>query len=96
MARYETHITFPIDKANEVRLLGKKFNDAWKFSQIMGCPLLGMDKPFCYLTSYDTDIKLLMEDIGRIVDEAKNQNIEVYRSKVERIIYDTKTGVNEL
>jgi hypothetical protein len=92
--RFEAHLTFDVLYGTEVR----KVSDAdptWVFSQITGCPLLGPGT-YCYLTGYDTDPEDLLTRMNFVASVVKGRGIPVLRSKIERIVYDTKTGVNEV
>jgi hypothetical protein len=92
MPRFEAHITTNLPDAIKVREVGEAAG--WKFSQIHGCPIMG-DKTYCYLTAYDVDIQSLHSNLMAVVMMLSGFGIVVERAKIERIIFDTKTGVNE-
>jgi hypothetical protein len=92
-AKFEAHITF--EKGFAPILIQEPIAD-WKFSQIDGDPLMGPN-PYCYLTGFDTDSGNLLTRMQRTVQILFEQyNIPALRTKIERIIWDTKTGVDEL
>jgi hypothetical protein len=90
--RFEAHITVDRDHARKVEDIGEVYG--WVFSQITGCPILGQGT-YCYLTRYEPDAAVLRKEMDFIVTLLRKQNMEPLRAKIERIIYDTKTGVNE-
>lgn len=94
--RHEAHMTFP----EEFKVQVKEISDnwpSWKFSVIHGCPLLGLDKTYCYLTSYHPeDGQTLVDEMADMKMVAESRGIPTLRMKVERIVFDSKTGVNEL
>lgn len=100
MAKFEAHIT--LDKIHAPQL---KEDDAplrtlwpligWQYSAIDDDPLMGQ-KPYCYLTAYDPDAQALLRRMQRVARTLELEGISVLRTKVERIIYDSKTGVDEL
>lgn len=95
MARYEAHLTFDKIHGTEIAKLAES-NPPWVFSQITGCPLLGPGT-YCYLTGYDKQSPLtLLADMERLGTLCEAQGIPVLRSKIERIVFDSKTGVNEV
>jgi hypothetical protein len=92
MAKYEAHIT--LDKEYGPRL--REGLKGWQYSAIDDDPIMGQ-KPYCYLTSYDHDPDNLLERMLVVEDIlAYEMDIPVLRKKIERIIYDSKTGVDEL
>ena len=93
MAKFEAHITCKRDDSEKVGQVGKYYE--WKFSAFDADPLMG-DKPYCYLTNYDPNAQTLLNSMNDVCDELKAIGVEVLRRKIERIIYDTKTGVNEI
>lgn len=93
MAKYEAHITCDIENAKHVENIGDA--QGWKYSAIHGDALLGK-KPYCYLTAYEPDAKHLMDRMELAADYLVEGGVFVYRKKIERIIYDTKTGVDEI
>lgn len=92
--KFEAHITFDRKYVAGVYEISKMYNE-WKFSQFDADPVMG-DKPYCYLTSYNVDSTKLLNEMGACVAFAELDGIHVLRQKIERIIYDTKTGLNEL
>lgn len=91
--RYEAHITADIQFAKEVQIVANA--SGWKYSQIHGCPIMG-NKTYCYLTHYNTNAQTLKNQMDAISTLLTMGNVPVLRSKIEMIIYDTKTGVNHL
>ena len=91
--RFEAHITFPKHTHKHVEAAGER--EGWVFSAITGCPLLGQGD-YCYLTSYDTDSDKLLASMDTVAATLAKQGIIALRLKIERIVYDTKTGVDEL
>jgi hypothetical protein len=94
MPRYESHITCDKEHAHRVEAIAKL--QGWSYSAIAGCPLLGQGT-YCYLTGYDGEsadrLRDRVEDTARLLRE---EGIEPLRLKIEQIIWDTKTGVNEI
>lgn len=87
-------MTFPLEAHKHVDTLGMVHG--WTFSQISGCPLLGQGT-YCYLTGYSKDDPRKLRDIMRqITDDAKLLGVEPLRCKIEHIVFDSKTGVNEI
>ena len=97
MPRFEAHLTAPKEAAAAIRHVAdfNAHDPGWIYSEISGCPLLGKGT-YCYLTSYDTDDQNLHRRLERIAADCRAQGVEPLRLKIERIIYDTRTGVNEL
>lgn len=93
MPKFETHITCPIEFAATVERVGEEHG--FKFSKIDGDALMGA-KPYCYLTAYEPDADRLYERMRGACLTLILQNVPILREKIERIIYDTKTSVNEL
>jgi hypothetical protein len=89
----EAHITANLLDATEVRKVGDEIG--WVFSQISGCPLLGQGT-YCYLTSYDRDAARLRRELEQACQLLKKRGIDVLRSKIEHIVFDSKTGVDEM
>jgi len=93
MSKFEAHITMPRDKAEDVEKWAEI--SGWKFSQIDGDPLMGK-QAYCYLTNYDTDGKRLLMRTVTLGLNLQEHGIPVLRQKIEQIIYDTKTNVDEI
>jgi hypothetical protein len=93
MPRYESHITVDKRHAEFVDYIATLHG--WTFSVIAGCPLLGQGT-YCYLTGYDTNARKLRTRVQGTADILKANGIEPLRLKIERIIWDTKTGVDEI
>jgi hypothetical protein len=90
--RFEAHIT--LDKEYGPRL--REGLKGWQYSAIDDDPIMGQ-KPYCYLTAYDPDPEDLFERMLVVEDIlVYEMDIPVLRKKIERIIYDSKTGVDEL
>lgn len=88
--RFEAHIT--VDKVHASRL--KEGLDGWMYSA--DDPIMGQ-KPYCYLTNYSKYVKQLASDMEAIADKLEGEmNIPVLSTKIERIVFDSKTGVNEI
>jgi hypothetical protein len=94
MAKFEAHITFDRADADKVRQLANVY-PRWKYSQFDADPVMG-DKPYTYLTAYAVDSASLKHEMHFIVEDAKEHGAVALRQKVERIIYDTKTNVDEI
>lgn len=97
MAKFEAHLTFHISHAVAVKGFADANPDsAIKYSAIDGDALMG-DKPYCYLTSYDSDGDRLLrrcQAVSTVLEMIAS--VPTLRTKVEQIVYDSKTGVNEL
>jgi hypothetical protein len=92
---YEAHMTFDKQYAKIIESIAEQ--QGYVFSVISGCPLLGSGT-YCYLTDYTKDkpeeLRKKMEETERELDRC--YVIPTLRSKIEHIVYDSKTGVNEL
>lgn len=93
---YEAHITLP----KEERKLAEKaaYMWGWVFSEISGCPILGQGA-YCYLTSAShdpNDLKAEMEQLAAYLGKGQKDVPVILRMKIEHIVYDSKTGRNEL
>lgn len=93
MAKFEAHMTFNRRDAGAVSEVGEAFG--WKFSAFDADPIMG-DKPHCYLTAYHTRAEELARRMDDIEDALKAHSVTTLRKKVERIVYDTKTGIDEV
>lgn len=91
--KFEAHATFAIADWMAVQRIGVQHD--WKYSQIDGDALMG-PKAFCYLTAYDSDCLMLHQRLEAVALEADAMGVKILRGKIEHIVYDTKTGVNEL
>lgn len=92
---YEAHITLNKDDREIAQRAEGQWG--WVFSEITGCPILGQGT-YCYLTGYDPDgqqLKAEMEQVMAWIGQ-KQPNTLILRAKIEHIVYDTKTGRNEL
>jgi len=91
---YEAHITCDKQYAREVEQVAEA--TGWVFSVISGCPILGQGT-YCYLTNYNKDNPaLLLASMQGVSRGLQDRGVSVLRSKIEHIVYDSKTGVNEL
>jgi hypothetical protein len=91
---YEAHLTYHQDFSKALRDWAE--GSWWVFSEISGCPILGQGT-YCYLTGYDPDPNVLLAELNANVrDIGKELGITPLRAKIEHIVYDTKTGRNEL
>ena len=93
MPKFEAHITLPIERA----FLAQKAAAAtgWKYSAIDGEAMLE-SKPYCYLTNYDPDGPTLLAKMDVLCRSLEGLGVNILRRKVERIVFDSKTGVDEL
>lgn len=95
MQKFESHLTAHIKDAEYLEK-GCTSESEFKFSKIEGDALMGA-KPHCYITTYDTDPKKLLQRNEFARDFlSKEFGVATLRIKIEEIIYDTKTGVNNL
>lgn len=96
--KFEAHIA--LDKEHGPRLKAGLLG--WQYSALdddPSCsgPLEQAGQPYCYLTAYEPDAQRLKERMDLVADIIETEmKIPVLRTKIERIIYDSKTGVNEL
>lgn len=96
MPKFEAHITCPREEGGGImELLRKKQITSWGFSAFDADPVLG-DKPYFYLTMYSADEKLLKKAANLMAALLTQEGHSVLRQKIERIIYDTKTEVDEI
>lgn len=93
MRKYESHITCHVKDADLVEHIGSVAG--WKFSKIDGDALMGA-KPYCYLTAYNPSQQLMYEDMIATQNILSKRGCEVLRTKIEEIIWDTKTGLNNM
>lgn len=92
MAKFEAHITIPREYGEQVQSL---LISGWSYSAIDGDPIMGK-KAYCYLTSYAPQADTLWQSMRKACTILTNHDIPTLREKIERIIYDTKTNVNEI
>jgi hypothetical protein len=93
MPKFEAHLTLPKADRDIASFVGE--TTGWTFSEIDGDPLMGA-KPYCYLTAYEPDATLLLSRMRGVAHSLRQRGVAVLREKVEQIIYDTKTNVNEI
>lgn len=97
--KFEAHITVTRDQGQDAIKVARHYvswgGAEWKASNFDADPIMG-DKPYSYLTSYYEDEDVLLLRVRRMEKLLKNNGIKVLRSKIERIIYDTKMCVNEI
>lgn len=94
--KYEAHVTFDVQHAETIKEWEGLFGLEWKYSAFDADPIMGA-KPFCYLTGYATNERELLYLMRHLTQEIlRRHNIVALREKIERIIFDTKTGVNEI
>lgn len=91
IGRFEWHITCP--QGDRKRVMEVVDTTGWTFSEITGCPILGQGT-YCYITGFDTDDQIALHDMIECVDILETVGVEVLRSKIENIVYDSKTKVN--
>ena len=90
--RYEAHLTFDKDHAEILR----HGYYPWEYSAIDNDPIMGQH-PYCYLTNYGESARDLVVSIDRVTLALWDiYRISPLRSKIEKIIYDSKTGWNQL
>lgn len=92
---YEAHLTYAKEHRAAVQQIGDHPEFAWVFSEITGCPILGQGT-YCYLTGYDSDPVELRRRMQRVADQLAEHAAVPLRMKIEHIVFDTKTGRNEL
>ena len=92
---YEAHITFSRDWIQTIAVVWAVTQQGWKLSKFDADPVLG-DKPYAYLTHYDTDAIALLDQMQRIANALRETGVPVIREKIEAIVYDTKTGVDRI
>lgn len=85
---FEAYITYDRLWADQVKVLGAEIG--WKFSQTDGDPVMG-NRVFCYLTAYDRDANSLLARMNKIVATC---GIPYERTKIEQIVYDSKTNLD--
>ena len=93
LGRFEAHMTF--DKHDARRIEATAERTGWVYSVITGCPILGQGT-YCYLTNYNRESDTLLREMREIESELTQEGIKTLRSKIENIVYDSKTGVNEI
>ena len=95
MAKYEAHITCPRESSDTIQRLITRRLTKWKFSAFDADPLMG-DKPFAYLTSYDPSDEDMLDHMTEAAYALEAAGVPVLRQKIERIVFDTKTQVDEI
>jgi hypothetical protein len=93
--KHECHLTYDVKDAATVESIGVAADLNFKFSRIDGDPLMGA-KPFCYLTAYHENPTILFGLMNAVALALEKVGISPLREKIERIVYDTKTGINEI
>jgi hypothetical protein len=93
MAKFEAHITCPREQADAVRAIGAL--EGWTFSQIDGDPIMGAGVK-CYLSAYSTHAVRLLAEMRDVERSLALAGLTVLRTKVEQILFDSKTGVDEI
>lgn len=93
MAKFEAHLTMDLHYAEPARKVAETYG--WTYSQIAGCPLLGQGT-YCYLTHYNKEAHVLKAQMEAIQRRLTGESVPILRAKIERIVYDTRTGVDEL
>jgi len=92
--KFEAHITVDRQYAKAVETIGGELG-GWVYSQISGCPILGQGT-YCYLSAFGTNDIILLARVTVAEQQLQRHGVPVLRSKIERIVYDTKTNVNEV
>src|SRR5690349_9915611 len=95
MSKYEAHITFDKQYAEKLKPGLATSTVNWQYSAIDDDPIMGQ-KPYCYWTGYSSDPNVLLGSMQAVSWALTGSGVPVLRQKIERIIYDTKTGVDEL
>lgn len=91
--KFEAHIT--LDRTDEtIEALKEGFN-GWAYSAITDDPIMGQ-KPYVYLTSYSPYVRKLMNEMKDTTTKLEELGIKPLRAKIERIVFDSKTGWNEI
>ena len=90
MSLYECHLTIPAANAAAGKEIAAKLH--WKFSVIVGDPVLGKHV-FAYLTTHGTDLMKVMGRMNEVSAEIRAYGVDVIREKIELIVYDTKVGI---
>lgn len=90
---YECHLTFEAKWAEIIETAAANLAERgvhWKFSIIAGDPVLG-DKAYCYLTKHSENGWAMIEEVPLITCFTC---VDPIRVKLEKIEYDTKTGID--
>jgi hypothetical protein len=90
MMSYECHVTTTVAHAEAAEVLARALG--WKTSEIKRDPVLGDGSHF-YLTTHGNNFVSVKIRMHTLADSMKACGIPVVREKIERIVYDTKTGV---
>lgn len=91
---YECHLTFEAKWAKQIEEASDALTQAgvpWKFSKIDGDPILG-ENIYCYLTKHSENGWSMIEEVPLVMNFTI---VEPIRVKLEKIMYDTKTGTDE-
>lgn len=94
MSKFEAHLTADVKHADTVEAM-VNLGSGYKFSRIDGDAQMGA-KPFCYVTAYEPNADRLLERMKAFETILSAHGVDTLRIKIERIVYDTKTGVDEL
>lgn len=87
---YECHITLETKVPFLHEKIGKRIG--WKTSKIDGDPILGKGVYF-YYTKHGKCFKSLFKEMNDLSSFLKSVGNTPIRLKIEKIVYDTKTGV---
>ncbi len=85
---YECHVT--VEKPSQPAMYEQLAKDlGWKTSFIDGDPVLGQ-KVYFYFTCNHVDFVSIKDKMGAL---AQRLGPDAIRQKIEKIVYDTKTGL---
>jgi hypothetical protein len=91
---FEIHVTLDNKYREEEAVIKRCLPDphylTWKFSAIDGDPVLG-DKVFCYLTGHTDFVKTALHQLVLLLGHLRFHGIEPIRTKIEHIVFDSKT-----
>lgn len=85
---YEMHITIPLGWKRKAKPLAEVFG--WSYSEIMGDPELGFEKPYAYVNGHAAELKDARAKLNLLVSLCLTLGIGVIRSKIEMIIDDRR------
>lgn len=91
--KFESHITLLREHSIAVNEIAQF--TGWTYSQIDGDPIMGK-QAYCYLTAYDASPHILHSRMMEVVRLCKASQVEPLRTKIEAIVFDSKTDVDVL
>ena len=87
LPNFEAHITYDGRDYGDVQTLAKALG--WKFSRMIGDPVLG-DEEYCYMTKHHENKNQLLAEMGIVVGKSQAVGLRVRRMKIEQDVFDAR------